>query len=176
MRQASRVLPAASVVPWMFRIVSLMLLAFAVMFAKFPDWKALSFAFAVYVGTISLFTTTTLNARLASLHSKAEAKRVYGIIAAGSQTGQLGSSLSAPILFGLLGNLVVIPAALLYEFAVQLIACRGKIGKTGEENNASTQPCGRRRERVGEGEAEGKGGDARGGGAVLEGGGRLCYW
>ena len=130
-----RVLPTASVVPWMFRIVSLMLLAFAVMFAKFPDWKALSFAFAVYVGTISLFTTTTLNARLASLHSKAEAKRVYGIIAAGSQTGQLGSSLSAPILFGLLGNLVVIPAALLYEFAVQLIACRGKIGKTGEENN-----------------------------------------
>ena len=73
--------------PVMFRVVSVVLLCFAALFATMPTVQALSFWFAVYVGTISLFTTTTLNARLASLHSKAEAKRVYGIIAAGSQTG-----------------------------------------------------------------------------------------
>jgi len=122
-----RNLPVESVMPVLFRAVALVLLGFAVLFYMMPGNKALSFCFAVYVGTISLFTTTTLNARLASLHSKAQAKRVYGIIAAGSQTGQLTSSLSAPVLFGLLGNLVVIPSAILYEVAVQLIIRRSRV-------------------------------------------------
>ena len=122
-----RVLPTEAIVAVMFRVVSAMLLVFAALFASLPGEQLLSFCFAVYVGTLSLFTTTTLNARLASLHTKAQAKRVYGMIAAGSQTGQLLSSLSAPLLFGKLGNLVVIPSAVLYECAVQLIACRAKV-------------------------------------------------
>jgi AAA family ATP:ADP antiporter len=122
-----RKLPTEAVVGVMFRAVILALLGFAVLFALLPEVKLLSFCFAVYVGTISLFTTTTLNARLASLHSKAEAKRVYGMIAAGSQTGQLLASSSAPFLFGQLGNLVVIVAAALYECSVQVMACRSKV-------------------------------------------------
>jgi len=127
-----RKLPVESVMRVCFRAVSAMLLGFAVLFATLPNVKWLSFAFAVYVGTISLFTTTTLNARLASLHSKSEAKRVYGIIAAGSQTGQLSSSLTAPFLFSRLGNLVVIAAAVLYECAVRLIACRSRVKSSTE--------------------------------------------
>ena len=123
-----RRLPTEAVVGVMFRAVIVMLLIFAALFATIPSVKWLSFCFAVYVGTISLFTTTTLNARLASLHTKAEAKRVYGIIAAGSQCGQLLASSTAPFLFGLLGNLVVVVSAVLYECSVQLIGCRSKVG------------------------------------------------
>ena len=123
-----RKLPTAAVVGVMFRTVIVALLVFAALFATIPSVKWLSFCFAVYVGTISLFTTTTLNARLASLHTKAEAKRVYGIIAAGSQCGQLLASSTAPFLFGLLGNLIVVVSAVLYECSVQLIGCRSQIG------------------------------------------------
>ena len=43
-----------------------------------------SFSFAVFTGTFSLFLTTTFWARMASLHARAESKRVYGVIAAGA--------------------------------------------------------------------------------------------
>lgn len=110
-----------NVMPLMFRAASGVLLCFGVAFAFFPDCKPLSFLFSVYVGTISLFTTSTLNARLASLHTREEAKRVYGIVAAGSQCGQIVSSLTAPFLFHTFGNLVVALSALMYESAVRLL-------------------------------------------------------
>ena len=122
-----RNLPTEAVVAVMFRTVIIMLLAFGALFPFFSQCKLLSFCFAVYVGTISLFTTTTLNARLASLHTKAEAKRVYGLIAAGSQLGQLISSSTAPFFFGQLGNLVVLIAAGLYECSVRIMACRSSV-------------------------------------------------
>ena len=48
---AVRALPTDSIVPYMFRIVSVMLLVFAGLFASFEGLKLLSFLFAVYVGT-----------------------------------------------------------------------------------------------------------------------------
>ena len=120
-------LPVKAVLPFMFRIVSGILLCFAFAFHLFPTYRPLSFAFAVYVGTISLFTTTTFYGRLASLHSKAAAKRVYGIVAAGAQSGQLLSSITAPLLFDRLGNMIVVCAAAVYECAVQLMLCRSAI-------------------------------------------------
>jgi hypothetical protein len=69
-------LSTEAILPFMYRIVSALLLLFACFFYFFSGVKTLSFCFSVYVGTISLFTTTTFYARLASLHTKAEAKRV----------------------------------------------------------------------------------------------------
>ena len=139
-----RTTEVTSIVAIMYRYVSVLLLIFAFLFYANTDMpgpfaamlqaghvtKLLSFCFAVYVGTISLFTTTTLNARLASLHTKSQAKRVYGMIAAGAQVGQLTSSLSAPLIFDKIGNLVVIVSALLYECTVQLMACRSSVVNT----------------------------------------------
>ena len=44
----------------------------------------------------------------ASLHTKKEAKRVYGIIASGAQIGQLVASVTAATLFGIFGNAIVL--------------------------------------------------------------------
>lgn len=135
---AARSLPTETILPFMYRIVSFVLLLFAVLFYLFQSYKPLAFCFSVYVGTISLFTTTTFYARLASLHSKAEAKRVYGIIAAGAQTGQLLASLTAPLLFGAMGNTIVIVAACTYEVAVQLVRCRSKVADASASSSASS--------------------------------------
>jgi len=123
-----RQLPTASVLPFMFRAVSAILLAFAITFHLFAGYKPLSFGFAIYVGTISLFTTTTFYGRLASLHTKAEAKRVYGVIAAGGQSGQLLASFSASVLFSVMGNSIVLCSAVLYECASWLMYFRGHVG------------------------------------------------
>ena len=84
---AVRVLQRDRIMPTMFRTVCTVLLLFAAAFALLPTLSLVSYLFTIYVGTLSLFTTTTLNARLASLHTKSESKRLYGFIAAGAQTG-----------------------------------------------------------------------------------------
>jgi ATP:ADP antiporter, AAA family len=81
-----------------------------------------SFGFACFIGTFSLFLMSTFWARMASLHSKAEAKRVFGIIAAGAQSGQLISSLFAAFLFSALHESVALVSVCFIEAAVCIIA------------------------------------------------------
>jgi AAA family ATP:ADP antiporter len=131
-------LSTEAILPFMYRIVSALLLLFACFFYFFSGVKTLSFCFSVYVGTISLFTTTTFYARLASLHTKAEAKRVYGIIAAGAQIGQLLASVTAPIFFSQMGNMIVCVSALTYELAVQVMLCRSKMAPNQAAESASS--------------------------------------
>ncbi|KOO27537.1 major facilitator superfamily mfs_1 [Chrysochromulina tobinii] len=128
-------LSTEAILPFMYRIVSALLLLFACFFYFFSGVKTLSFCFSVYVGTISLFTTTTFYARLASLHTKAEAKRVYGIIAAGAQIGQLLASVTAPIFFSQMGNMIVCVSALTYELAVQPTPEPAENGKRDGKRN-----------------------------------------
>ena len=150
-----RQLPMEAVLPFMFRIVSVILLLFALAFYMFPGTKWLSFCFSVYVGTISLFTTTTFYGRLASLHTKSAAKRVYGIVAAGAQSGQLVASVTAPVIYAKLGNLIVLCSALVYESAVQLMTCRSRVQPPPpiEETTAKPKPDAAGSEGVPEAEA-----------------------
>lgn len=60
-------------------------------------YSIVSFIFCVLTGTISLFLTTTFWGRMASLHTKEEAKRVYGVIAAGAQVIESPTSPSSPL-------------------------------------------------------------------------------
>ena len=60
------------------------------------------------------------------MYAKTESKRLYGFIAAGSQAGQLASSLSAPLLYGALGNLIVLCSTPLYELSVQFMLLRSR--------------------------------------------------
>lgn len=107
----------------------------------------LSFIFCVFTGTISLFLTTTFWGRMASLHTKEEAKRVYGVIAAGAQVvqplpsslrppshslpsiqvGQLTASVSASVLFSIFDKRIVIWSALLLVVAILLVSLRGSL-------------------------------------------------
>ncbi|KAL1510496.1 hypothetical protein AB1Y20_006800 [Prymnesium parvum] len=98
----------------------------------------LSFGFCVFTGTVSLFLTTTFWARMASLHTKEEAKRVYGVIAAGAQVGQLAASISAPFLFMILQKRIVLCSAILLAVAVRLVRLRGSLPPLIETVASST--------------------------------------
>lgn len=95
----AKALPPPRILPALYRFLGAIMIFFAVGFLICPGDNILSFSFAIFIGVFSLFLTTTFWARMASLHSKEEAKRVYGIISAGSQSGQLLSSLLAAFLF-----------------------------------------------------------------------------
>ena len=122
---AVRALPVPRVLPAVYSVLAGVLLAFAACFAVSPDGLALCFAFAVFTGIFSLFLTTTFWARMASLHTKPEAKRVYGIIAAGAQVGQLCASASAHVLYSALHQQITLVSAVLLGATVQLVGMRG---------------------------------------------------
>ena len=125
---AVRALPVPRVLPAVYSVLAGVLLAFSACFAISPDGLALCFAFAVFTGIFSLFLTTTFWARMASLHTKPEAKRVYGIIAAGAQVGQLCASASARFLYGALHQQILLFSTALLAASVQLITMRGARG------------------------------------------------
>ena len=125
----SRAIPPSRMLPTVYRILASMLIAFGAAFYGWPESRPLSFSFAVFTGTFSLFLTSTFWARMASLHSKAEAKRVYGVIAAGGQLGQLAASVAAPLMFGYLQQKIVLASALLMELGAHLTAARGAIDR-----------------------------------------------
>eukprot|EP00966_Prymnesium_polylepis_P328923 7384698-Prymnesium_polylepis.1 len=112
--------PVTSVLPVVYAAIIGLLLVFGALFTVLPDDHKLSFGFCVFIGTMSLFLTTTFWARMASLHTKDEAKRVYGVIAAGAQVGQLVASISAASLFSLMQERVVVLSALLMGGAIKL--------------------------------------------------------
>jgi len=121
-----RNLETKRVVPVIYRFLMATLLFFAMLFFFLPQVQILSFLFAVYVGTFSLFLTTTFWARMASLHTKVEAKRMYGKIASGAQCGQLFASVTAASVYSYLNNTIVVVSAVLLELCVQMIVMRGK--------------------------------------------------
>lgn len=108
-----KALPVKSVLPIVYGVLASLLVVFGVLFTLLPDSAALSFCFAVFTGTFSLFLTTTFWARMASLHTKPEAKRVFGVIASGAQVGQLCASISAAWLYAVLQQRIVFWSALL---------------------------------------------------------------
>ena len=117
-------MPVESVLPIVYRILAAGLITFGSCFMLAPSSAPLAFSMSVFIGTMSLFLTTTFWARMASVHSKEQSKRLYGIIAAGAQIGQLTASLTAPQLFDVFGKAIVFFSALLIEFVVHLIRWR----------------------------------------------------
>ena len=108
-----KALPVMSVLPIVYGVLASLLVVFGILFSLLPDSSVLSFCFAVFTGTFSLFLTTTFWARMASLHTKSEAKRVFGVIASGAQVGQLCASISAAWVYSVLQQRIVFWSALL---------------------------------------------------------------
>jgi len=124
--------PVPEVLPTLYRVLMACLAGFAVLFIAFPEAKQLSFSFSVYVGTFSLFLMTSFWGRMASLHTKVEVKRIYGVISAGAQVGQLIGSIFAPALYALMSNTIVLVSVVLLEATVHLVTLRGRVGTPAE--------------------------------------------
>ena len=122
-----RALPTPSVLPIVYGGLMAVLIAFGCLFTVMPESHELSFAFAVFIGTFSLFLTTTFWARMASFHDKGEAKRVYGVISAGAQAGQLTASVSAAALYAVLQQRIVFWSALIIGACIYLVNLRGAL-------------------------------------------------
>ena len=105
--------PVKSVLPRFYILVAALLLLFGALLSLYPRNTVLGFSFVVFVQTCSLFLTTTFWARMATLHSKPQSVRVFGLIAAAASLGQLGSSLAAPALYALMGHSIIFGSALL---------------------------------------------------------------
>ena len=87
-------LPLAHVQPVLHRALSLCLVLFAGAFAVNRS-NALAFSFSVFLSALAPFLMSTFWVRMAHLHSQREAQRVYGVVAAGAQGGELIASLTA---------------------------------------------------------------------------------
>ena len=123
-----------------FRIASAVLVVFVASFWWRPDSKWLAFCFSTFTGTLSLFAPTTLNAYLATLHTKDEARHAYGIIAAGSQLGQLTASGLASTLFGYFGTGIILASAGLYEAVVHFLRWRAARSSQAPSQRLPTDP------------------------------------
>ena len=132
---AARLLPVPQRIPAIYRTLLVLLLLFSAAMLVWPESRPISFAFAVFLGSFSLFLMTTYWARMASLHSRAEAKRVYGIIASGAQAGQLVASATAALLFDHLSYGIIVVSAALLEAAVQALRLRGERSESGAGRN-----------------------------------------
>ena len=83
----------------------------------------LAFAFAIFLSSTASFLMSTFWVRMAHVHSPAEARRTYGVIAAGAQGGQLLASVAAAPLRGGARDLLLLTAAAV-ECSVRLIELR----------------------------------------------------
>ena len=119
-------MPVERIIPSLYRMLALTLLLFVFAFALFPAGsdQLISFAFAVWSGVFSLFMISTFWARMAHLHSREEAKRVYGVIAAGSEGGQLLGSAIAALVYSFAEQRILLVSILLMEGCVHLLDAR----------------------------------------------------
>ena len=116
-----------SIITRLYRMLACTLLLFVLAFAAFSRGNAdalVSFAFAVWSGVFSLFMISTFWARVAHLHTRQEAKRVYGLIAAGAEAGQLFGSAIAALLYSFAEQRILLLSILLMEACIALLDMR----------------------------------------------------
>ena len=117
----TNMLPLSDVQPVLHRSLSICLVVFSVHFNLLSTSSILPFLFSVFLTAFAPFLMSTFWVRMAHLHTQREAQRVYGVVAAGAQLGELLSSVAAPPLHALLGENALLLTALLVELSVRLI-------------------------------------------------------
>ncbi|MND75836.1 Major Facilitator Superfamily protein [compost metagenome] len=103
------------ILPWTYGFLASNLLVFAVLFALQPDnlWSAR--AFYIWLSMFNLLSISLAWSVLADLFSSEQAKRLFGLLAAGASLGGLLGPLLGTLLVGVIGHagLVVLATACL---------------------------------------------------------------
>ena len=104
-----------------------------------PHERPVSLCLYFFVSVYGLFIMTTFWARMASVHTSEEAKRVYGMLGAAAQIGQMLASASGPFLNEALGGsiVLVLVSSVLMEAATQLVSLRATRGRKEVEEHTS---------------------------------------
>ncbi len=151
-------LPRARAVPLVYRFFLVNLLAFYAAMRVGLAPAAVARAFFVWVSVYNLFVVSVFWSFLSDLFTSAQARRLFGFVAAGGSAGALAGPAIAGLLAGVLGvpNLVLVSAALL-EVATQAV---GRLVRWSRESGASAARAG---------EASGDTGGAALGGSAFSG-------
>jgi AAA family ATP:ADP antiporter len=81
----------ATFLPWVYGFIALTMVAFYVLFRAAPDNRWIAAAFYVWLSTFNLLTISVFWSMMADTFSKAQAKRLFGFIAAGGTLGTIAA-------------------------------------------------------------------------------------
>jgi len=109
---ASRV-RLASFLPWVYGFIALTMVAFFVLFRAAPENRLVAAAFYIWLSTFNLLTISVFWSMMADIFSSAQAKRLFGFIAAGGTVG----TIVAPAFITFFVDLVGVNALLLISAA-----------------------------------------------------------
>jgi AAA family ATP:ADP antiporter len=109
---ASR-LRLASFLPWVYGFIAITLILFYLLFRTFANDRWIAAAFYVWVSTFNLLTISVFWSLMADTFSSAQAKRLFGFIAAGGTVGTISAPAFTVLFVNALGtnNLLLISAA-----------------------------------------------------------------
>jgi len=94
----------ASFLPWVYGFVALTMLGFYALFAGGGHERAVAAGFYVWVSTFNLLIISVFWSFMADLYSSAQAKRLFGLIAAGGTVGGIAGPAAATLLATRIGN------------------------------------------------------------------------
>ena len=122
-----------------YRVIATLLLALTALAASWPHSRAVAYCLAVYGGIVAVYPPVLYDSFLASVHTRPEAKRVYGIIFFGKQSGLLLGSFAAGLLFERFGPPLILVACAMHEATVHLVRCRSASFEEGEEGSEGAE-------------------------------------
>jgi AAA family ATP:ADP antiporter len=103
----------ASFLPWVYGFIALTMVIFFVLFRSAPENRLVAAAFYIWLSTFNLLTISVFWSMMADIFSSAQAKRLFGFIAAGGTVG----TIVAPAFITFFVNLVGVNALLLISAA-----------------------------------------------------------
>ena len=90
----------ATFLPWVYGFIAITMVVFYVLFQSVPNDRWVAAAFYVWLSTFNLLTISVFWSLMADIFSSAQAKRLFGFIAAGGTVG----TISAPAFVTLFVN------------------------------------------------------------------------
>ena len=102
----------ASFLPWVYGFIAITLVVFYFLFRTVTNDRWIAAAFYVWVSTFNLLTISVFWSLMADIFSSAQAKRLFGFIAAGGTVGTIVAPAFTVLFVGALGtnNLLLISA------------------------------------------------------------------
>lgn len=125
------------VMPIVYRILNACLLVFATALAASDSAPSWAFGLCIFTGAFSLYTQTTFWATMAHLHTRDQARRTFGLVAAGQQLGSIFAAGVAAALFARIHYWILLLGSLMVEATVHLVGCRRRLASVAARPPAS---------------------------------------
>jgi AAA family ATP:ADP antiporter len=142
----------ATFLPWVYGVIAITMVIFYILFQRVANDRWVAAAFYIWLSTFNLLTISVFWSLMADIFSSPQAKRLFGVIAAGGTLGTVASPAFITIFVKTIGtnNLLLISAAgfvvcaflvrLLETQKRELIAIDAAAQKTTLERNLGGSP------------------------------------